>query len=208
MGSAITTGDQVPTIILASASRTRATMLENAGLTVECIPAHVDEDAAKRSLKAEGATPAQIAEALAELKATRIAGRHPDRLVIGADQTLELGGELFDKPVDLDHAAAHLHAFSGRTHRLHAAVAVMRGDRVLWHMTDSADLTVRPLDDAFIARYLDAVGEDALGSVGAYRLEGLGAQLFESVRGDYFTVLGLPLLPLLGFLRQHGALAA
>lgn len=195
-------------IILASASRTRAAMLENAGLSIDCVPAHVDEDAVKQSLKAEGATPAQVAEALAELKATRIAARHPDRLVIGADQTLELGGELFDKPVDMDHAAGHLRAFSGRTHTLHAAVAVMRGEQVLWHLTDSAELAVRPLDDAFIAHYLDAVGEDALGSVGAYRLEGLGAQLFQSVRGDYFTVLGLPLLPLLGFLRQHGAIPA
>jgi septum formation protein len=194
-----------PRIILASASKTRAQLLENAGVAVACMPAHVDEDQAKESLKAEGATPAQIAESLAELKARKIARRMPGVLVIGADQTLELGGQLFDKPPDMDHARAHLQAFSGRTHRLNAAVVVMRDDQVLWHINDHADLTVRPLDAAFIERYLAAVGEDALGSVGAYRLEGLGAQLFEAVRGDFFTVLGLPLLPLLGFLRQHGA---
>lgn len=193
-------------LILASASKTRAAMLQNAGLKVVCDPAHVDEDAVKESLKAEGATAAIVAETLAELKAVKVSRRHPGRIVIGADQTLDLGGVWFDKPVDLDHAKAHLQAFSGKTHRLNSAVSVVRDGQVLWHATDWAELTVRPLDPAFIERYLDAVGDAALSSVGAYQLEGLGAQLFTAVRGDYFTVLGLPLLQLLGFLRQTGAL--
>jgi septum formation protein len=193
-------------LILASASKTRAAMLQNAGLRVVCDPAHVDEDAVKESLKAEGATAAIVAESLAELKALKVSRRHPGRLVVGADQTLDLGGVWFDKPVDRDHAKAHLQAFSGKTHRLNSAVSVVRDGQVLWHVTDWAELTVRPLDPAFIDRYLAAVGDAALGSVGAYQLEGLGAQLFTAVRGDYFTVLGLPLLQLLGFLRQTGAL--
>lgn len=194
-------------LVLASASPTRAALLENAGLPVRCDPAHVDEAAVKESLQAEGAGAREVAETLAELKALKVSRRHAGALVIGADQTLELNGIWFDKPADRDHARAHLTAFSGKTHRLNSAVAVVRDGEVLWHANDAAELSVRPLDAPFIERYLDAVGDDALGSVGAYRLEGIGAQLFTAVRGDYFTVLGLPLLPLLEFLRQHGALA-
>ncbi len=176
-------------------------------MPVTKVPAHVDETAVKESLAAEGASAAAVAETLAELKATKVSRARPETLVIGGDQTLDCNGTWFDKPADMDQAAGHLRALSGRRHTLNASVCVVRDAEVLWHTTDSVELTVRPLDDAFIQRYLAAVGEDALGSVGGYRLEGLGAQLFTAVAGDYFTVLGLPLLPLLEFLRQHGALA-
>ncbi|MBI3453034.1 MAG: Maf family protein [Rhodospirillales bacterium] len=136
----------------------------------------------------------------------RTASRHPGALVIGADQMLDCNGVWFDKPVDRAHAAAQLAALSGKTHRLiSVAVAVQNGTR-LWHATDTAKLIMRPLSDEFIAVYLDTVGDAACASVGAYQLEGLGAQLFARVDGDYFTILGLPLWPLLGFLRAHGVI--
>lgn len=194
------------TVVLASASRTRAVMLEQAGVPVICHPAAVDEDEVKRSFRAEGFPVEAAAEALAELKAKRVTGRHPGALVIGADQMLECEGEWFDKPADGAAARGQLLRLRGRTHRLVSCAVVMRDGERLWHQVQSARLTVRPFTEAFLDHYLDQVGDRVLGSVGAYQLEGLGAQLFSRVEGDYFTILGLPLLPLLGFLRAHGVL--
>jgi septum formation protein len=191
-----------PRIVLASGSAIRRTLLANAGIPCVADPGAVDEDEVKRAMKKEGATAAAVAETLAELKAMRVAPRHGDALVFGADQMLECNGVWFDKPADRDHAAAHLAALGGRTHHLISAAVCVRNGARIWHHTAMASLTMRPLSPAFIHAYLDAAGPAALHSVGAYQLEGLGAQLFSRIEGDYFTVLGLPLLPLLGFLRS------
>ena len=192
------------TVILASASPSRRALLENAGLAIRAEPAMVDEAEVKTSLRAEGADAAQVAETLAELKAQRIARRHGGALVIGADQMLECDGAWLDKPATLDDAARHLATLGGRSHTLISCACVVRDGVRLWHHIDRARLTMRPLSKGFIASYLDQVGEAALTSVGAYQLEGRGAQLFSKIEGDYFTILGLPLLPLLDFLRQQG----
>jgi septum formation protein len=194
-------------VVLASASPSRHRLLADAGLDVTTEAARIDEAEVKAALRAEGADAAQVAETLAELKAQRVARRHPGALVIGADQMLECNGVWFDKPPDLEHAAAHLASLGGRTHELVSCACVVRDGARLWHHRDRARLTMRPLSQDFIASYLTAVGEGALASVGAYQLEGLGAQLFSRVEGDYFTILGLPLLPLLDFLRNNGVLA-
>lgn len=199
-------GDQ--TLILASASSTRARLLMEAGLDCSAVPAMIDESEVKAALRGEGATAHQAAETLAELKAVRVSRDHPHALVIGADQMLDCDGEWFDKPADRDAARNTLRTLSRRTHRLVSGVCVVEDGRRVWHHTDHATLTMRPLSAPFIEAYLDAEGDRAQGSVGAYRLEGLGAQLFARVQGDYFTVLGLPLLQLLDFLRGRGVLAA
>lgn len=190
-------------LILASISQSRRTMLSAAGVAFSAEAPGVDEDAVKDSLKGEKATPAAIAETLAELKARKISLRHPDAFVIGADQVLDCDGTLYDKPPDLAAARRQLQSLRGKTHRLTAAVVVARGDARLWHHTQVATLQMRPFTDAFLDGYLARVGEAACRSVGAYQLEGLGAQLFSRIEGDYFTILGLPLLPLLDFLRGH-----
>jgi septum formation protein len=195
-------------VVLASASRARARMLEAAGLAVEVEPAALDEAEIKTSLRAEGADAGACAVALAEAKAARVARRRPGRLVIGADQMLDCNGVWFDKPADRAHARAHLQALRGRRHVLVSAVCVARDGEVLWHTSDRAELEMRPFGDEFLDRYLEAAGEAVLHSVGVYELEGLGAQLFRRVAGDYFTILGLPLLPLLDFLRGHRVLPA
>jgi septum formation protein len=194
-------------LVLASQSAVRRKLLENAGLAVEALPARVDEDEIKLAMREAGAPVEDAAVKLAEAKARRIGEKIPDAIVLGCDQMLECDGVWFDKPSDRAHAAAHLRALAGKTHRLVSAVVAHRNMARIWHHVDSARLSMRPLTDAFIATYLDRAGEAALGSVGAYQLEGLGAQLFTRVEGDYFTVLGLPLLPLLGFLRANGAVA-
>ncbi|WP_120498274.1 Maf family protein [Kiloniella sp. EL199] len=199
--------EQTP-VILASASKARGLLLRNAGvLLTDLLPAAIDEDEVKQSLKSEGATAIQVAETLAELKARKISMTNPSSFVIGADQMLNCNGVWFDKPTDLDHAAAHLKALSGKTHQLECSVCVVKNGERLWHHNETASLTMRPLDDDFIAAYLNRLGDDALFSVGAYQLEGIGAQLFHRIQGDYFTILGLPLLPLLTFLRQNRILA-
>ena len=197
---------RVPAVILASASPTRRDMLRSAGVSVTVEPAHIDEAEVKAALRADSASALQAAETLAELKAAKISARHGTDLVIGADQILECQGRWFDKPADRAAAAAHLRALSGQRHALATGVCLMRGGARLWHHNEAVHLTMRPFGDDFIAAYLAAAGDDVLGSVGAYRLEGLGAQLFVRVEGDFFTVLGLPLLPLLENLRAHGVL--
>jgi len=196
--------DAAPAIVLASASAARAAMLRAAGVAVEIDPARIDESEIKRSLGAENATTAAIAETLAELKAVSVSRRHPGRLVLGADQMLDCEGLRFDKPADRAAARDQLSRLGGRRHELVSAVVAVRDGERLWHHIDRARLTMRALSVDFIEAYLDRAGEAALQSVGAYQLEGLGAQLFQKIEGDYFTILGLPLLPLLEFLRGHG----
>lgn len=196
-----------PPVILASASPSRAAVLRQAGLSAPAEPAQVDEAEVKAALRAEGASVQDVATALAELKAQKVSRRRPGAFVIGADQMLDCDGDWLDKPADLAQAAAHLRLLSAKTHRLVSAVCVVSDGTRLWHHVGMASLTMRPLSEAFIADYLAAVGADALTSVGAYRLEGPGAQLFARIEGDYFTVLGLPLLPLLDFMRNHGVIA-
>jgi len=196
------------TIVLASASQARRALLTAAGLDLVVDPAAVDEGALKASLAAEGAGPAAIAEALAELKASRVSSRHPGRLVIGADQILECDGRSFDKPANLAAARLQLSALRGRRHSLYSAALAMRDGHRLWHHVGRADLTMRAFSDSFLDSYLDRAGPAATASVGAYQLEGLGAQLFARIEGDYFIILGLPLLPLLEFLRAMGEIAS
>jgi septum formation protein len=200
--------DTAVTVILASASQSRAAVLRNAGVRIEQIPADIDEDAVKSSMRNEGSSVSDVAHRLAELKACAVSARHPGRLVIGTDQMLQCGGVWFDKPVDRDHADAHLRTLRGRDHELFAAVCVVRDGECLWRHLESARLTMRPFSDEFLRDYLDAVGEDVCRSVGAYQLEGIGAQLFSRIEGDFFTILGLPLLAVLGFLSHQGVVKA
>jgi septum formation protein len=196
-----------PRLVLASASPSRAAVLRQAGLTALSEPAQVDEAEVKTALQAEGARAQDVAETLAELKAQKISRRRPGAFVIGADQMLECEGVWLDKPADLVQAADHLRFLSGKTHKLISAVCVVHDGVRLWHHIAAASLSMRPLSEGFITAYLTAVGPAAVTSVGAYQLEGLGAQLFTRVEGDYFTILGVPLLPLMDFLRNHGVLA-
>jgi septum formation protein len=195
-------------LVLASASTIRAELLQRAGLAFMVETASVDEDEIKASFRAEKADAASCAVALAEAKARRVSRRHPGALIVGADQILVCAGAWFDKPADRAAARAHLVALRGRRHELVSAVCVVRDGERLWHFVDRPSLTMRPFGDAFLDRYLEQCGADILASVGAYRLEGLGIQLFSRIDGDFFAILGLPLLPLLHFLRGAGALAA
>ncbi len=193
-------------IILASASVTRARMLKEAGIAFEVAASGLDEAAAKARLKAGGASPRQVAEHLAELKALAVLSA-PEALVIGADQTLDLDGALLDKAEDVNGARARLESLRGRSHQLHTAAAIARGGEVIWRRASSPTLTMRPFSDGFLDRYLACGGEAAVHSLGCYYLEGAGAQLFDRVEGDYFAVLGLPLIELLAALRGLGAIA-
>jgi len=191
-------------LILASGSSTRAAMLRAAGVAFEIVPAAVDEEGMKQSLIAEGAGATAIAEALAELKAVRVSASHKEALVLGADQVLEFEGELISKSASMTDAAALLRRLRGKRHMLITAAVLARGGVAVWRQVSRATLTVRDLSDAFIAEYLAQEGEGLLGSVGCYRLEGLGLQLFSRIDGDYFGILGLPMLPLLTALRDRG----
>ncbi|ANL63725.1 Maf-like protein [Rhizobium phaseoli] len=194
------------TIILASSSPFRRMLMENAGLSFEAHAAKIDERALEAPLEKAGATPDAVALALARAKAEDVSRHFSDSLVIGSDQTMSLAERVFHKPKDMADAASHLHALSGKTHRLNSAVAIVNNGVVLWEHLAHAELTMRPLTADFIASHLARVGDKALSSVGAYQLEGQGIQLFEKIEGDYFTILGLPMLPLLKKLRELGAI--
>lgn len=190
-------------LVLASGSAARRRMLEAAGLAFEVEVPRVDEEAAKASFRAEGMSPRSQADALAELKALSVSMRRGG-FVIGADQMLALEGEAFDKPKSGSEVREHLLRLRGRTHELITAAVVAREGAVIWRHVDTPRLTMRAFSDAFLDDYLNRAGDAVLTSVGAYQLEGLGAQLFERVEGDHFSILGLQLLPLLSFLREHG----
>ncbi|MBP0444748.1 Maf family protein [Roseomonas sp. SSH11] len=195
-----------PPVILASASSARKSVLEAAGLRFQAIAAAVDEAAIKESAKEEGFTAAEAALMLAEAKARRIAARHPEALVIGCDQILTLGDRWFDKPASRAEARAHLEALRGNSHQLVTAVLCWRGGQRIWQHVATPRLTMRPVSDTFLDAYLALEGDTVTTTVGAYRLEGPGIHLFDRVEGEHAAILGLPLLPLLGFLRQHGVL--
>jgi septum formation protein len=192
-------------LLLASKSSARRAMLEAAGIPVEIEPADIDERALERN--APGAAEA-VARMLAREKAHAVAARRPERLVVGADQILALGERRFSKPADRAAAQAQLKELRGRTHELHSAAALVQDGTVRFEYSDTARLTMRSFSDSFLDAYLDAAGAAVTDSVGGYQLERTGIQLFERVEGDYFTVLGLPLLPLLVFLRSAGVLTA
>ena len=198
--------NEAPAIVLASASASRTKLLAAAGLVIEQRPSAVDEGDLRDALKADGASAEEAAMALAELKADAISTDAPGALVIGADQILEADGRWFEKPDNREQARDELRTLSGREHRLATAVCVLRDGTRLWGCAESPRLEMREFSDEFLEAYLDRVGDAALTSVGAYQLEGAGAQLFERIDGDFFTILGLPLLPLLNFLRAQGAL--
>ncbi len=193
-------------LVLASSSATRAALLRAAGIAFDTASPGVDETSIKEAAKADGLSPEDTALLLAELKAGRISDRLPGAVVIGADQILVCEGRWFDKPESAEAAASQLAVLSGRTHRLVTAVLCMRGGVVLWRHVASPKLAMRELAEDTVAAYVGAAGEAVLHSVGAYQVEGLGVRLFSSIDGEHSAILGLPLLPLLGFLRQHGAL--
>lgn len=193
-------------IVLASKSVFRARMLESAGLAVDIHPSEVDERAIEAPAMARGASPAAVAVLLSEAKALATSQRMPGRLVVGSDQTLALGEQRFSKPTDRTAARAQLAALRGRTHMLASGAALVRDGRVIWSDHEEVHLTMRGFSNAFLDDYLDRMGEVVTTTVGGYQLEGLGVQLFERIEGDYFTVLGLPLLKLLAALRAEGVL--
>ncbi|MEX2642431.1 MAG: nucleoside triphosphate pyrophosphatase [Acetobacterales bacterium] len=199
-------------VILASASAARREMLEAAGLDVRCRPVAVDEEEIRRALAADRASAAEAAATLAEHKAVRAAsqlGSEAARVpIIGADQILDCNGIWFAKPPDRDHARAQLLSLRGKTHTLVSGVCVVRDGSAVWHHVSEARLRMRPFSDGFADLYLDAMGDRALATVGGYELEGLGSHLFDRVDGDWFTILGMPLLPLLDHLRLTGILPA
>jgi septum formation protein len=192
-------------LILASASAARAQLLRQAGLSFRVEPAPIDEGAVKRRARQRGSSAVDCALALAEAKGRPVSLRYPKALVIAADQILVFGDDWYDKPTDLGAAREQLRNLRGRTHELVTAVELLRDGVLLWQTVSRPRLTMREFSEGFIDNYVEAEGETLLGSVGAYRLEGLGVQLFAGIDGDYFAVLGLPLLELLGFLRSVGA---
>lgn len=195
-----------PPLILASGSRHRLALLQAAGIAVEVDRPDVDERAIDATLEGSGLTPADVATVLAEAKAVNVSERRPDALVIGCDQTLSLDDEILHKAADMEEARRRLLRLSGRTHQLDSAVVLARGGEAIWRHVSTARLTMRQLSPEFIGRHLASVGHQVLSSVGAYQIEGPGIQLFERIEGDQFTIIGLPLLPLLAELRRLGAI--
>ena len=195
----------MPDIILASGSASRRALLAGAGMSAENVKPLVDEDSAKASFRAEGMLVRDQAMQLAEMKAIKVS-RMQTGLVIGGDQMLNLEGKAFDKPADMAGARTHLEAMSGKTHVLETAIVVAENGTPVWRHLARPHLTMRPLSETFISHYLETAGEDILNTVGAYQLEGIGSQLFSKIEGDYFTILGLPLLPLLDYFRTRGVL--
>ncbi|CUX30080.1 MULTISPECIES: two-component system response regulator ActR [Agrobacterium] len=189
-------------LILASSSASRQMLMRNAGLTFSAIPADIDERALDEQLERDGASPEEVALELARAKALAVSALHPEALVLGCDQTMALGARVYHKPKTMAEAETHLLSLSGKVHRLNSAAVLVRKGDVVWQTVSSAELAVRALSAEFVSRHLQRVGEKALSSVGAYQLEGEGIQLFTSIEGDYFTILGLPLLPLLSKLRD------
>ena len=200
-----------PPLVLASASASRRAMLEGAGLRFDAVAAAVDEGAIKEAAQAEGIPAAEAALMLADAKAMRVATRRPDALVIGGDQlltcTIDGAPRWFDKPIGLDGARNHLRTLRGKRHELVTATVAWRGGQRIWQDVTTPRLTMRDFSDAFIEDYLAVEGEVVCASVGAYRVEGPGIRLFSRIEGEHSAILGLPLLPLLAFLRQHGVLA-
>ncbi len=189
-------------LILASASASRQMLMRNAGLTFSSIPAQIDERAIDTKLKQDGAAPEVIALELAKAKAIAVSLLHPEAFVIGSDQTMSLGDRIYHKAKDMAQAHANVLSLSGKTHRLNCGVALAKNGAVIWDTVSIAKMTVRELSADYVSRYLERSGLQVLSSVGAYQLEGEGIQLFSSIEGDYFTILGLPLLPLLAQLRE------
>ena len=189
-------------LILASSSASRQMLMRNAGLTFSAIPAAIDERALDEQLERDGASPEEVALELARAKALAVSALHPQALVLGCDQTMALGTRVYHKPKTMAEAATHLLSLSGKIHRLNSAAVLIQKGEVIWQTVSCAELAVRTLSAEFVSRHLQRVGEKALSSVGAYQLEGEGIQLFTSIEGDYFTILGLPLLPLLSKLRD------
>ncbi len=189
-------------LVLASASPFRKTLLHNAGIDCVVQPADIDERAVEAPLRESNVGPEDTALVLAETKAVTVSQARVSDLVIGADQTLSLGDEILHKPADMEAARRHLLHLSGKTHQLNSAVVLARDGETLWRHVSTANLTMRNLDPGFVGRYLSRTGDIALSSVGAYQLEGLGIQLFDRIEGDYFTIIGLPMLPLLAQLRK------
>lgn len=195
-------------LILASASPTRQSLLRNAGLTFESAPVRIDEDAIRRSLVSDQASPRDIADALAEYKARKGAEKAPDALVLGSDQILALKGEVFAKPEDRAEAATHLRELSGQTHHLYSAAVIYEDFKPVWRAVGTARLSIHELTDTEIDAYLDRAWPEVEGCVGAYQAEALGGQLFSRIDGDWFAVMGLPLIQVLSYLRMRGMLAA
>lgn len=194
-------------VTLASGSASRRALLAAAGVTAEAVAPNVDEDAFRTAMRAEGVPVRDQAMQLAELKAVRVSQARPG-LVIGGDQMLALGDAAFDKPKDMAEARRHLERLSGQSHTLETAIVVCEEGRPVWRHLARPKLTMRALSPAFIDDYLETCGENLLSTVGAYQLEGLGAQLFTRIEGDYFSILGLPLLPLLDYLRVRKVLTS
>jgi septum formation protein len=195
-----------PRLVLASASPFRRRMLQAVGLSFEVVPAEVDEADLKRDLLRSGLPPSDIGEALAVAKAEAVSVRLPEALVIGADQVLALGQDLFNKATSLSEAREQLLRLRGKSHHLHTAVALAIGGKAVWSRVETATLAMRPFSETFLAGYLAEVGDRVCHTVGAYEIEGPGIQLFERIDGDTFTIIGLPLLPLLAELRARGAI--